>query len=155
MTLESVILLTLPFGRCEFLLKVLNVDVFVMTVHNLIFFLTLQVKTGEQSWRWGLGRPGWHIECSAMSAYYLGFKFDSRGGGIDLIFPHHENENAQSGAACQESNVRYWMHNGHVTIDNEKMSKSSGKFFTIREVSQVSAWCVPSSEPQFHANICD
>lgn len=69
-----------------------------------------------------------------MSAHYLSFKFDIHGGGIDLIFPHHENEIAQSCAACQESNVSYWMHNGHVTNNNEKMSKSLGNFFTIREV---------------------
>lgn len=94
-------------------------------------------KPGEPSWDspWGPGRPGWHIECSAMSAHYLTFNFDIHGGGIDLIFPHHENEIAQSCAACQESSVSYWMHNGHVTNNNEKMSKSLGNFFTISEVS--------------------
>uniref|UniRef100_A0A803R789 cysteine--tRNA ligase n=1 Tax=Cannabis sativa TaxID=3483 RepID=A0A803R789_CANSA len=100
------------------------------------FALWKAAKPGEPSWDspWGLGRPGWHIECSAMSAKYLTFKFDIHGGGIDLIFPHHENEVAQSCAACQESNVSYWMHNGHVTNNNEKMSKSLGNFFTIREI---------------------
>ena len=94
-------------------------------------------KNGEPSWDspWGHGRPGWHIECSAMSAEYLTSKFDIHGGGIDLIFPHHENEIAQSCAACEESNVSYWMHNGHVTNNNEKMSKSVGNFFTIRQVT--------------------
>ncbi|KAH9670367.1 cysteine--tRNA ligase 2 cytoplasmic [Citrus sinensis] len=97
--------------------------------------ITQAAKPGEKSWDspWGQGRPGWHIECSAMSAHYLTFKFDIHGGGIDLIFPHHENEIAQNRAACQESCVRYWMHNGHVTINNEKMSKSSGNFLTIRQ----------------------
>lgn len=93
-------------------------------------------KEGEPFWDspWGPGRPGWHIECSAMSATYLGYSFDIHGGGMDLIFPHHENEIAQSCAACHKSNVRYWIHNGFVTIDSEKMSKSLGNFFTIRQV---------------------
>ncbi|CAM8950762.1 unnamed protein product [Rhodiola kirilowii] len=100
------------------------------------FALWKAAKPGEPSWEspWGPGRPGWHIECSAMSAHYLTFSFDIHGGGIDLIFPHHENELAQSCAACQESKVSYWMHNGHVTINDEKMSKSLGNFFTIREI---------------------
>ncbi|XWS22489.1 hypothetical protein CRYUN_Cryun29cG0039400 [Craigia yunnanensis] len=99
------------------------------------FALWKAAKPGEPSWDspWGHGRPGWHIECSAMSAHYLSFKFDIHGGGLDLIFPHHENEIAQSCAACQESDVSYWMHNGHVTNNNEKMSKSLGNFFTIRQ----------------------
>ncbi|KAK3189289.1 hypothetical protein Dsin_028850 [Dipteronia sinensis] len=102
------------------------------------FALWKAAKPDEPSWDspWGLGRPGWHIECSAMSAHYLSFKFDIHGGGIDLIFPHHENEIAQSCAACQESNVSYWMHNGHVTNNNEKMSKSLGNFFTIRQITE-------------------
>ncbi|KAM5567763.1 cysteine--tRNA ligase 2, cytoplasmic [Rosa sericea] len=102
------------------------------------FALWKSAKPGEPSWDspWGLGRPGWHIECSAMSAHYLTFKFDIHGGGIDLIFPHHENEIAQSGAACQEGCVSYWLHNGHVTNNNEKMSKSLGNFFTIREITE-------------------
>ncbi|KAK9192492.1 hypothetical protein WN944_003184 [Citrus x changshan-huyou] len=102
------------------------------------FALWKAAKPGEKSWDspWGQGRPGWHIECSAMSARYLTFKFDIHGGGIDLIFPHHENEIAQNRAACQQSCVRYWMHNGHVTINNEKMSKSSGNFLTIRQITE-------------------
>lgn len=93
-------------------------------------------KEGEPFWEspWGPGRPGWHIECSAMSASYLGYSFDIHGGGMDLVFPHHENEIAQSCAACRTSNVSYWVHNGFVTIDSEKMSKSLGNFFTIRQV---------------------
>lgn len=103
------------------------------------FALWKAAKPGEPSWEspWGPGRPGWHIECSAMSAHYLSFLFDIHGGGIDLIFPHHENEVAQSCATCQESNVSYWMHNGHVTANNEKMSKSLGNFFTIRETTKL------------------
>ena len=93
-------------------------------------------KPGEPSWDspWGPGRPGWHIECSAMSAQYLGDAFDIHGGGKDLIFPHHENELAQSRAACPEHKVSYWMHNGFVNKDNQKMSKSDDNFFTIRDV---------------------
>ncbi|XP_022775964.1 cysteine--tRNA ligase 2, cytoplasmic-like isoform X2 [Durio zibethinus] len=102
------------------------------------FALWKAAKPGEPYWYspWGHGRPGWHIECSAMSAHYLSFKFDIHGGGLDLIFPHHENEIAQSCAACQESDVSYWMHNGHVTNNNEKMSKSLGNFFTIRQITE-------------------
>ena len=83
---------------------------------------------------WGEGRPGWHIECSAMSLATLGKHFDIHGGGADLQFPHHENEIAQSEGACQCKSVNVWMHNGFVRVDNEKMSKSLGNFFTIREV---------------------
>ena len=83
---------------------------------------------------WGCGRPGWHIECSAMSSDLLGDHFDIHGGGQDLQFPHHENEIAQSEGAHQHTFVNYWMHNGFVRIDNEKMSKSLGNFFTIRDV---------------------
>ncbi|KAK6162086.1 hypothetical protein DH2020_001927 [Rehmannia glutinosa] len=104
--------------------------------HPADFALWKSAKEGEPFWEspWGPGRPGWHIECSAMSAAYLGFSFDIHGGGMDLVFPHHENEIAQSCATCHESNVSYWVHNGFVTIDSEKMSKSLGNFFTIREV---------------------
>jgi cysteinyl-tRNA synthetase len=93
-------------------------------------------KPGEPSWEspWGPGRPGWHIECSAMSTTLLGEYFDLHGGGMDLKFPHHENEIAQSCAACDSPFVHVWMHNGFVNIDNEKMSKSLGNFFTVREV---------------------
>ncbi|XP_014514261.1 cysteine--tRNA ligase 2, cytoplasmic [Vigna radiata var. radiata] len=106
--------------------------------HPADFALWKAAKPGEPSWNspWGPGRPGWHIECSAMSACYLTHKFDIHGGGIDLIFPHHENEIAQSWAADNESHVGYWMHNGHVTNNNEKMSKSLGNFFTIRQITE-------------------
>lgn len=100
------------------------------------FALWKSAKEGEPFWEspWGPGRPGWHIECSAMSAAYLGYSFDIHGGGMDLTFPHHENEIAQSCAACEKSNISYWIHNGFVTINSEKMSKSLGNFFTIRQV---------------------
>ncbi|KAK4600717.1 hypothetical protein RGQ29_010377 [Quercus rubra] len=100
------------------------------------FALWKSAKEGEPFWEspWGPGRPGWHIECSAMSAAYLGYSFDIHGGGVDLVFPHHENEIAQSCAACNQSNISYWIHNGFVTVDSEKMSKSLGNFFTIRQV---------------------
>ncbi|KAK7243375.1 hypothetical protein RIF29_38169 [Crotalaria pallida] len=107
--------------------------------HPADFALWKAAKPGEPSWDspWGPGRPGWHIECSAMSACYLTHKFDIHGGGIDLIFPHHENEIAQSWAADNESNISYWLHNGHVNINNEKMSKSLGNFFTIRQIIEL------------------
>ncbi|MBA0870785.1 hypothetical protein Goshw_017177 [Gossypium schwendimanii] len=103
------------------------------------FMRNNSAKEGEPFWEspWGPGRPGWHIECSAMSAAYLGYSFDIHGGGMDLVFPHHENEIAQSCAACKQSNVSYWIHNGFVTVDSEKMSKSLGNFFTIREVMDL------------------
>ncbi|CAH9076044.1 unnamed protein product [Cuscuta epithymum] len=103
------------------------------------FALWKSAKEREPFWEspWGPGRPGWHIECSAMSATYLGHSFDIHGGGIDLIFPHHENEIAQSCVACSKSNISYWMHNGFVNIDSEKMSKSLGNFFTIRQVIDI------------------
>ena len=102
----------------------------------LDFALWKAAKPGEPSWPspWGEGRPGWHIECSAMSTRCLGNHFDIHGGGYDLIFPHHENEIAQSEAATGEPYVNVWMHNGFVRIDDEKMSKSLGNFFTIRDV---------------------
>eukprot|EP00850_Spirogloea_muscicola_P001990 SM000007S20950 [mRNA] locus=s7:1099530:1110613:+ [translate_table: standard] len=100
------------------------------------FALWKSAKHGEISWQspWGPGRPGWHIECSAMSAEYLGLQMDIHGGGSDLIFPHHENELAQNKAVCSDSHVGYWLHNGFVTVDAVKMSKSLGNFFTIRKV---------------------
>ncbi|XP_077222995.1 cysteinyl-tRNA synthetase, class Ia family protein isoform X2 [Tasmannia lanceolata] len=103
------------------------------------FALWKSAKAGEPFWEspWGPGRPGWHIECSAMSAAYLGYSFDIHGGGMDLVFPHHENEIAQSCAACSNSNISYWVHNGFVTVDSEKMSKSLGNFFTIRQVMDL------------------
>ncbi|HQT70653.1 MAG TPA: cysteine--tRNA ligase [Thiobacillus sp.] len=104
----------------------------------LDFVLWKAAKLGEPAWEspWGSGRPGWHIECSAMSADLLGKHFDIHGGGQDLQFPHHENEIAQSEGAHGCTFVNYWMHNGFVRVDNEKMSKSLGNFFTIREVLQ-------------------
>ncbi len=97
------------------------------------FCLWKAAKPGEIKWAspWSEGRPGWHIECSAMGTHYLGDTFDIHGGGLDLIFPHHENEIAQSEAKSGKQFVKYWMHNGLVNIDSEKMSKSLGNFFTI------------------------
>jgi len=102
----------------------------------LDFALWKASKPGEPFWDspWGQGRPGWHIECSAMSTHYLGATLDIHGGGRDLIFPHHENETAQSEGQTGKEFVRYWVHNGFVTIDGEKMSKSLGNFMTIREL---------------------
>ncbi len=100
------------------------------------FALWKAAKPGEPSWPspWGAGRPGWHIECSAMSSTLLGDSFDIHGGGRDLIFPHHENEIAQSEGASGQPFVRYWLHNGFVNVNQEKMSKSLGNFFTIRDI---------------------
>lgn len=102
----------------------------------LDFALWKKAKEGEPSWDspWGKGRPGWHIECSAMSHKYLGDTFDIHGGGQDLIFPHHENEIAQSKCGCGGDYARYWMHNGYININGEKMSKSLGNFFLLRDV---------------------
>jgi cysteinyl-tRNA synthetase len=104
----------------------------------LDFVLWKRSKSQEPSWpsRWGAGRPGWHIECSAMARALLGEQFDIHGGGEDLQFPHHENEIAQSEAASGKKFVNYWMHNGFVRVDEEKMSKSLGNFFSVREVLQ-------------------
>ena len=100
------------------------------------FVLWKAAKPGEPQWQspWGAGRPGWHIECSAMSCHHLGEHFDIHGGGEDLQFPHHENEIAQSEGAHDQQYVNYWMHNGFINVDGEKMSKSLGNFFTIRDV---------------------
>jgi cysteinyl-tRNA synthetase len=102
----------------------------------LDFVLWKSAKPGEPYWQspWGDGRPGWHIECSAMSTCCLGDTFDIHGGGADLTFPHHENEIAQSEGATGKPFVNYWMHNGFVRINDEKMSKSLGNFFTVREI---------------------
>jgi len=102
------------------------------------FALWKAAKPGEDSWEspWGKGRPGWHIECSVMSMKYLGETIDIHGGGQDLIFPHHENEIAQSEAATGKPFARYWMHNGYINVNNEKMSKSKGNFFTVRDISR-------------------
>lgn len=104
----------------------------------LDFAVWKAAKPGEPYWEspWGKGRPGWHIECSAMSCHYLGETFDLHCGGQDLIFPHHENEIAQSEAANGVPFAHYWMHNGYINIDNQKMSKSLGNFFTVREVAE-------------------
>jgi cysteinyl-tRNA synthetase len=104
----------------------------------LDFVLWKMAKQGEPVWPspWGMGRPGWHIECSAMSCCHLGETFDIHGGGMDLKFPHHENEIAQARAANGGGFARYWLHNGFVNINEEKMSKSLGNFFTIREVTK-------------------
>ncbi|MCK4622113.1 MAG: cysteine--tRNA ligase [Desulfuromonadales bacterium] len=100
------------------------------------FALWKAAKPGEPSWKspWGAGRPGWHIECSAMSSSLLGDSFDIHGGGRDLIFPHHENEIAQSEGASGKPFAKYWLHNGFVNVNQEKMSKSLGNFFTIRDI---------------------
>ena len=105
----------------------------------LDFALWKSAKPNEPAWDspWGKGRPGWHIECSAMSQKFLGEVFDIHGGGKDLVFPHPENEIAQSEAYTGHKHVNYWMHNGFVNIDNEKMSKSLNNFFTIREVLKI------------------
>ncbi len=113
-----------------------RVEVAVAKRDPLDFVLWKAAKPGEPYWAspWGKGRPGWHIECSAMATCCLGNHFDIHGGGLDLQFPHHENEIAQSEAATGEKFVNVWMHNGFVRLDEEKMSKSLGNFFTIREV---------------------
>jgi cysteinyl-tRNA synthetase len=102
----------------------------------LDFALWKKAKPGEPAWPspWGAGRPGWHIECSAMSMKYLGEDFDLHGGGLDLVFPHHENEIAQSVGATGKSFARMWVHNGFVTINKEKMSKSLNNFFTLKDL---------------------
>ncbi|SFH72884.1 cysteinyl-tRNA synthetase [Selenomonas ruminantium] len=108
--------------------------------HPMDFALWKSAKPGEPSWDspWGKGRPGWHIECSTMSLKYLGEQFDFHGGGSDLIFPHHENEIAQSQACIgdEHSFAKYWLHNGFITIHNEKMSKSKNNFFTVKDILQ-------------------
>jgi cysteinyl-tRNA synthetase len=113
-----------------------RVDVDERKNDPLDFALWKASKPGEPAWEspWGPGRPGWHIECSAMSMKHLGETFDIHGGGKDLVFPHHENEIAQSEAATGKPFARYWLHNGFVNVNNEKMSKSLGNFFTLRDV---------------------
>ena len=102
------------------------------------FVLWKPKKEGEPAWvsPWGEGRPGWHIECSEMSKKYIGDTIDIHAGGEDLVFPHHENEIAQSEACNDEKFANYWMHNAFLNIDNKKMSKSAGNFFTVREISE-------------------
>ena len=115
-----------------------RVDVEVQKKHPFDFVLWKHAKENEPAWAspWGNGRPGWHIECSAMSTCCLGNHFDIHGGGSDLTFPHHENEIAQSEASTGEQYVNYWMHVGFINVDGEKMSKSLGNFFTIRDVME-------------------
>ncbi|WP_067099480.1 cysteine--tRNA ligase [Marinomonas atlantica] len=122
--------------KIEDMLAGARIEVEASKEHPADFVLWKPVKAGEVHWDspWGKGRPGWHIECSAMSTHCLGSHFDIHGGGPDLKFPHHENEIAQSEAATGEQYVNYWMHCGAVRVNNEKMSKSLGNFFTIREV---------------------
>jgi len=121
-----------------------RVDVDERKRHPMDFALWKSSKPGEPSWSspWGAGRPGWHIECSAMSITHLGETFDIHGGGMDLIFPHHENEIAQSCGATGKEFANYWIHNGFVQINQEKMSKSLGNFFTIRDIfeNEVQQW---------------
>jgi len=102
------------------------------------FALWKAQKPGEPAWKspWGMGRPGWHIECAAMSTKYLGETFDIHCGGVDLVFPHHENEIAESECATGKPFARYWMHNGHINVDNRKMSKSLGNFLLVRDISK-------------------
>ena len=121
----------------EDLMSGARIDVNDGKENPLDFALWKAAKPGEPSWSspWGKGRPGWHIECSAMSNRYLGRTIDIHCGGSDLIFPHHENEIAQSEAANGCQFVRYWVHNGFINVDNRKMSKSLGNFFTVREAA--------------------
>ncbi len=115
-----------------------RIDVSEQKEDPLDFALWKAAKPGEPSWDspWGKGRPGWHIECSAMVRRYLGETIDIHCGGQDLIFPHHENEIAQSECCTGHTFARYWLHNGYINIDNRKMSKSLGNFFTVREVAE-------------------
>lgn len=115
-----------------------RIDVSEIKEDPMDFALWKSAKPGEPAWEspWGMGRPGWHIECSAMARRYLGDTIDIHCGGQDLIFPHHENEIAQSECATGKPFARYWMHNGYINVDNRKMSKSLGNFFTVREVAE-------------------
>ena len=115
-----------------------RIDVTDSKEDPLDFVLWKAAKPGEPAWEspWGMGRPGWHIECTAMIRRYLGDTIDIHCGGQDLIFPHHENEIAQAECCTGKEYVRYWMHNGYINVDNKKMSKSLGNFFTTREVAE-------------------
>ena len=115
-----------------------RIDVGEEKKNYMDFALWKAQKPGEPAWNspWGMGRPGWHIECSAMSTKYLGDTFDIHCGGVDLIFPHHENEIAQSEGATGKPFAKYWMHNGHINVDNRKMSKSLGNFLLVRDISK-------------------
>ncbi len=133
---------TLSKRKLEDLQAGARVEVDERKQHPMDFALWKKSKPGEPAWDspWGPGRPGWHIECSAMSIRHLGETFDIHGGGMDLIFPHHENEIAQSCGATGQHFAKYWVHNGFVQINKEKMSKSLGNFFTIREIFEKSDW---------------
>ena len=124
--------------RTEEMIAGARVDIEELKKDPLDFALWKRSKEGEPWWEspWSKGRPGWHIECSAMSTHFLGPTLDIHGGGRDLIFPHHENEIAQSESAYGVPFVRHWIHNGFVTVDGEKMSKSLGNFITIRELTK-------------------
>ena len=115
-----------------------RIDVSELKEDPMDFALWKAAKPGEPSWPspWSDGRPGWHIECSAMARRYLGDTIDIHCGGQDLIFPHHENEIAQSECCNGVPFARYWMHNGHINVNNKKMSKSLGNFFTVRDVAE-------------------
>jgi len=133
-----------PYGylsgrRLEEMIAGARVDIDESKEDPLDFALWKKSKPGEPLWDspWSQGRPGWHIECSAMSTHYLGPQLDIHGGGKDLMFPHHENEIAQSEGVYEKTFVRYWVHNGFVTINGEKMSKSLGNFLTIREITKT------------------
>jgi cysteinyl-tRNA synthetase len=133
-----------PYGylsgrRLEEMIAGARVDIDESKEDPLDFALWKKSKPGEPLWDspWSQGRPGWHIECSAMSTHYLGPQLDIHGGGKDLMFPHHENEIAQSEGVFEKTFVRYWVHNGFVTINGEKMSKSLGNFLTIREITKT------------------
>jgi len=125
--------------RLEEMLAGARVEPEANKLDPLDFALWKSAKPGEPTWPspWGGGRPGWHIECSAMALKYLGTNFDIHGGGADLIFPHHENEIAQSEAATGEPFARYWLHNGFITVRQEKMSKSIGNVFLVRDILRL------------------
>ncbi|MBN2694284.1 cysteine--tRNA ligase [bacterium] len=122
--------------KLDELMSGVRIEISEQKKNPLDFALWKKAKPNEPMWDspWGKGRPGWHIECSAMSTKYLGATFDIHGGGKDLVFPHHENEVAQSEGATGQEYVKYWLHNGFVNIDGAKMSKSLGNFFTIRHL---------------------
>ena len=107
-------------------------------LNDFVLWKAWKPSDGKVSWQTdlGKGRPGWHIECSAMSMKYLGSHFDIHSGGVDLIFPHHSNEIAQSEAATSQRFVNYWLHNAHLIIDGQKMSKSLGNFYTLKDIKE-------------------
>ena len=128
----------LSHQRLEDLQAGSRVDVDERKQHPFDFALWKKQKPGEPAWDspWGMGRPGWHLECSAMSMKYLGETFDIHAGGADLVFPHHENEIAQSEGATKKPFARYWLHNAYLNIEGAKMSKSLGNFLLVRELRE-------------------